>query len=518
MKMKILTLILVILSNLNYAIAEEKTENKESCLDIIHEKPLLSLGCFEKSENKYSKIFQSYIYFFDLVEISNKNQKIKKLIDDFIAENQNNLPKNWVLAQYSSEKMLKNEKNFLTAMNLLAINLPISFITYHKEILLNSYQSYFNNKNDKFLGNIIYGDIKLRQFTKLSNLLKNINNSNDISTLRNQKMAKIKLLYLPHQKPHIAKIQIENYLKFWSYFGLWNMKKYHQIQKQKKLAIKEIAQYYQRQFDLNHKKSTKIAEISIDYYLAKYLPIKKNIWSKYYNDPLFTAILEKKKDLSLLIEKYKENNTKRDDKVALITFLNAAIIQNYDLKEISNIIENIRIDNLNNKGNFGYISAPLFIAINNLKILEFLLKDWFFNPNQRNSFGKTPIFRAVQENNLKAAEILLKYGAHIDLNTYIFASKKASYIALSTYQRTALIYAAWQGDLKMIEFLIKNGANIKQKDSKGKYAIDYLEKNRKMPLSDKIKARELLKIDAIRESAKNHQSISDILLYQKQQQ
>ena len=331
-------------------------------------------------------------------------------------------------------------------------------------------------------------------------------------------MSKIKLLYLPHQKPHIAKIQIENYLKFWSYFGLWNMKKYHQIQKQKKLAIKEIAQYYQRQFDLNHKKSTKIAEIAIDYYLAKYLPIEKNIWSKYYNDPLFTAILEKKKDLSLLIEKYKENNTKRDDKVALITFLNAAIIQNYDLKEISNIIENIRIDNLNNKGNFGYISAPLFIAINNLKILEFLLKDWFFNPNQRNSFGKTPIFRAVQENNLKAAEILLKYGAHIDLNTYIFASKKASYIALSTYQRTALIYAAWQGDLKMIEFLIKNGANIKQKDSKGKYAIDYLEKNRKMPLSDKIKARELLKIDAIRESAKNHQSISDILLYQKQQQ
>ena len=136
MKMKILTLILVILSNLNYAIAEEKTENKESCLDIIHEQPLLSLGCFEKSENKYSKIFQSYIYFFDLVEISNKNQKIKKLIDDFIAENQNNLPKNWVLAQYSSEKMLKNEKNFLTAMNLLAINLPISLNDLPSTILI----------------------------------------------------------------------------------------------------------------------------------------------------------------------------------------------------------------------------------------------------------------------------------------------------------------------------------------------------------------------------------------------
>lgn len=517
MMMRILVSILVILSNLNYAIAEEKVENKESCLDIIHEKPLLSLGCFEESEDKYSKIFQSYIYFFDLVEISNKNQKIKKLIDDFIAENQNYLPKNWVLAQYSSEKMLKNEKNFLTAMNLLAINLPISFVTYHGEILLNSYRSYFNDQNDKFLGRIIYDDVKLRQFTKLRNLLKYISNSNDISELRNKKLAKIKLLYLPYQNPYIAKIDLENYLKFWSYFGLWNMKKYNKIKKQQKLTTQEITKYYQKKFELNQKKATEMSKIAIDHYLAKYLPIRKNIWSKYYNDPLFTAILEKKTDLFPLIAEYKANSKKTEDKIALITFLNAAIIQNYDLKEISTIIENIRIDNLNNKGNFGYISAPLFVAINNLKILKFLLKDWFFNPNQRNSFGKTPIFRAVQENNLKAAEILLKYGAHIDLNTYVFASKKASYIALSTYQRTALIYAAWQGDLAMIEFLIKNGANIKQKDSNGKYAIDYLKKNRKMPLSDKIKARELLKINVVRESAKNHQSISDILLYKKHQ-
>ncbi|MDA7705551.1 ankyrin repeat domain-containing protein [Rickettsiales bacterium] len=490
--------ILIIITSLylNNAIAQDGPP-KINCLDIIYSNIKQSIECFEESDNKYSNIFQSYIYFFDLIKIEDKNKKITDLIEDYISANDIFLS-NWLDANYSIKIMLQNEYNFLKGMSLLAIDLPISFIEKHKITLLNSYKSHFNDKRDKFLGNIIYNEVKLPQLHKLNNFLKQINSSKsnkNISSYRNENLERIKLLFLPDNKYKFQKDQIDNYLTFWSSFGLWNLKKYNQIQRQIRLSINELSRYYNKKLNIAQNKSYKISKISLNNYLTNYLPISNNIWAKYYNDPLFIAILNNKNNLLPLITKYTEKHKKERDKIALITFLNAAIIRDYDLNSISSIINNIRIDNLNNKGDFAYISAPLFVAINNANILEFLLKDWLFNPNQRNSFGKTPIFRAIQENNLESTKILIKYGAHIDLNTYIFASKKASYIALSTYQRTALIYAAWQGDLRMIKFLVENGADIYQKDSKGKYAIDYLEKNRFMNQSDKEIARKILQLN-----------------------
>ena len=164
-----------------------------------------------------------------------------------------------------------------------------------------------------------------------------------------------------------------------------------------------------------------------------------------------------------------------------------AIIQNYDREVIS-----ILLDKSGTKETFYEISSPLDVAVNNPDILEFLLKEKQLDPNQQNSFGKTAIFGAIQENNIKAVEILLKYGAKINTQTLLLTGWQAEQFQLSAYQRTPLIYAAWQSDLKMIEFLIKNSAVVNSKDSNGKTALDYLEKNEFMNRSEKGKVEKYL--------------------------
>lgn len=83
-----------------------------------------------------------------------------------------------------------------------------------------------------------------------------------------------------------------------------------------------------------------------------------------------------------------------------------------------------------------------------------------------NGFGKTPLMVAAQVNELQSAQILVARGAAVNATTHGMLTEDA---------RTALMYAAANGSLPMIQLLLNAGADPHQTDTKGKRAIDYLE-------------------------------------------
>lgn len=101
--------------------------------------------------------------------------------------------------------------------------------------------------------------------------------------------------------------------------------------------------------------------------------------------------------------------------------------------------------------------TPLMYAIYKKKELVVLLLEKGSNPNYINFFGYTPLKRAIQQKDLKIVELLVKYGANIE--------KK------DNYGNTALMYTinlisekSTNSDIeKLLDialFLINNGANI----------------------------------------------------------
>jgi uncharacterized protein len=77
-----------------------------------------------------------------------------------------------------------------------------------------------------------------------------------------------------------------------------------------------------------------------------------------------------------------------------------------------------------------------------------------------------PLNYAAMNGNLPVCKLLIKYGAKID--------------AQDGAKRTALMDAAWKGQMTVVKFLLANNANPKLRDKWGKSAYELaLEKNHK---------------------------------------
>lgn len=95
------------------------------------------------------------------------------------------------------------------------------------------------------------------------------------------------------------------------------------------------------------------------------------------------------------------------------------------------------------------------------------------DPNMPNVFGKTPLMVAAQQNQVKAAKLLLDHGASVERSTFrkllSAGEREMAYDA-----RTALMYAAARGSLEMIRLLLDRGADKYATDTKGRRALHYL--------------------------------------------
>ena len=90
--------------------------------------------------------------------------------------------------------------------------------------------------------------------------------------------------------------------------------------------------------------------------------------------------------------------------------------------------------------------------------------------DSRNHFGKTALMAAAQANRLDSVVFLLDHGAKVNSDTWQMARSRT----LAHDSRTALMYAAGNGSLALIQTLLEAGADRFQADSKGRRAVDYL--------------------------------------------
>lgn len=95
-----------------------------------------------------------------------------------------------------------------------------------------------------------------------------------------------------------------------------------------------------------------------------------------------------------------------------------------------------------------------------------------------NEFGKTSLFYAIGFNAHDAAEILLINGANVN-HSYLSEKElrpdadQCFYPNLKHTKRTPLMHAAQNSDVKMLNLLIHNGAQLTDKDELGLNAFDY---------------------------------------------
>lgn len=119
--------------------------------------------------------------------------------------------------------------------------------------------------------------------------------------------------------------------------------------------------------------------------------------------------------------------------------------------------------------NYADLDPLLLIAVGYPKAFSLVLLHQP-NINVRNAIGKTALMVAAQFNQLSVAKQLLAHHAAVNATT-----QDSSYNhPLGDDARTALMYAAANGSLKMIRTLLEAGADPFQADTKGYRAIDYL--------------------------------------------
>jgi hypothetical protein len=95
--------------------------------------------------------------------------------------------------------------------------------------------------------------------------------------------------------------------------------------------------------------------------------------------------------------------------------------------------------------------SPISRSVLNTKNVEFLIEKGF-DVNQKNYFGKTPIYYAIEYNQHDTVKLLIKAGANVN-DTYddgkgIWCSD------IEHWKRTPLMHAAQHADVAMLRILI----------------------------------------------------------------
>lgn len=124
--------------------------------------------------------------------------------------------------------------------------------------------------------------------------------------------------------------------------------------------------------------------------------------------------------------------------------------------------------------------------------------------NAKNAFGKTPLMTAAQFDQIESVRQFLKAGADVNTTTYVpkeiagnspkiesDPSSGCGDYAITHGSRSALIYAAANASLGVIEALLAAGADKSKRDSQGRTALDYLLGKGPVPANPRLMGAEL---------------------------
>lgn len=159
-----------------------------------------------------------------------------------------------------------------------------------------------------------------------------------------------------------------------------------------------------------------------------------------------------------------------------ISSLNLLLLNNADESLVRKVIDSLDSVELKER-----TETPLSNAVFHPSIIDYMLTKGF-DANHQNRFGKTALFYAIQFNQHRSSDVLIKHGANVNheyqRENFKVGGRDCSNI--KRWGRTPLMHAAQHADPVMLETLIKAGADAFKKDVLNSDAIDYAERAKKL--------------------------------------
>ena len=160
------------------------------------------------------------------------------------------------------------------------------------------------------------------------------------------------------------------------------------------------------------------------------------------------------------------------DKNAISLYLKYYSLQNENLTSAKEYLESFKNTH---PDNYKEIFQELFLyacSLNNLNLLENLLKEKINFNKKYGEFKKTALMYASQFGHEKVVEKLIDSGVNVN--------------ALANENETALMYAAASGNPNIVEKLIAHDANVNTLDNLGKPALTYAAQAGHILIADKL--------------------------------
>jgi len=264
-------------------------------------------------------------------------------------------------------------------------------------------------------------------------------------------------------KPYNTRATVETWLKPWGSAGLWNYRRYRELQRMEPRAVRGLARDLVQNFGLSPAAAEREARRIDD------LVIRSRFMFPANADP------------ADLVERER---------------LQALILAGAPTRRLRPLLANL--------SEAGVAPRPdscspgmepfLFSALERPRIMRLLL-DAGASVDERNGFGKTALMSAAHFDLLPAARLLLARKA--DVNARIGTDEP---YPLRITGRTALMYAAENASYGMIALLLRAGADPAAVDSAKHDVFVYLSRNTLMPPRDHDRAAALLHAALARKS------------------
>ena len=322
-------------------------------------------------------------------------------------------------------------------------------------------------------------------------------------TISNKSKSIFKIISKESTKNILASNSMKNkimgdYMQLWSYEYQWNRVRYEEIVKAYLKSFVEIKNH----FSLKHKMPGQEASFHSINLLNKILSTNTNSYPKKSNIQylgMFAPVKKLLKDpiyesISSQIIDSKEWIKKADSLFDESIFnkrstLKIALISNQPIEIIEWLIKE---GALKEKPKYKE-ETPIFYAIHSPKFTKLILKNQE-NAKISNHFNKSALHYSIQFENEKTTKLLIDHGFNINQKTTQIGKWPECSITSRLYNLTPIMYAANHNKTHKIIFLLLNsGAQTNHKDSINMKFTDYLQKNKKMSQSAKIKILEMIK-------------------------
>lgn len=498
-------------------------ETLQLYVDKTFSNPKEALAGFEKFDLPASKVFQAYIYKFGLTAPANL-ERANKLMNEAIQQVSAGINRIYYSDVKTTETYTyEDDSLFFDHMREIlraaietgpGIYIPKELFIRHGRKALGAFGPKWWSSLDigPSTGGSEREDLKklpqtLKYFKKLEGIKSCYGGTMDYGWHRQINNSELDMLYIgelnsPNSEyrtlPPYRHLRVDDYMLFWSAWGVWNFDYYTELDKLRITAEEELTDYYKNSFSISNPKER--AADALERIRWNYL--------HHFKDEYHLAFY------SLIADKIRQHTLTRDELNSFIkillslnsvevavtyytgpVFLNMLILNDAGTSDIALLAKSVDTSFSGNES-FDFIDPPMLAATTRPEILRILLKA-NGNANAQNAFGKTPLHTAIQQQNMESVKTLVKAGADINLPTFSYSDVRGNmyqcgHYALRAYNRTPLMYAAWQGTLPIIEYLVKNGANIDLMDSNRERAIDYLKKNEFLNEEERIKAERLL--------------------------